>query len=225
MSLEQPLAIAHRGGNTLAKLEAAFAVNIAYSEIDLWFHRGRLEVRHDKAAWRLPIVWDRGALKLRWRKGLTFEVLLAAMGGRGRLLVDLKGEAEGLAAALAGSLKRAKAEESVAFCGGWAHLDRLSELLPQVQRFYTIGTLERLAALRPRLERGEIAGVSINWRVLTEEIASELKEKGVESIVVWTVETREAAERVMGWGASGIISDSLPLLVAIQDGSIEVEGS
>ena len=61
--------------------------------------------------------------------------------------------------------------------------------------------------------------------MLTEEIASELKEKGVESIVVWTVETREAAERVMGWGASGIISDSLPLLVAIQDGSIEVEGS
>lgn len=225
MTPPHPLTIAHRAGNQLQRLEEAIAAAVDYVEADLWLYRGRLEVRHEKTAGPLPILWDRWSLKPGWTPRLGLEELLAAAGEGGRLLLDLKGEDGELAEAVAKTLERAGAVDSVAFTSPtWEYLDRLSELLPGVSRFYTIGSLPRLAALRPRLERGEIAKVSIDSRILTAEIVAELGRTGVETIITWAVETAERARDVLAWGVSGITSDSLPLLVSIRDGRIGASG-
>ena len=220
-----PLTIAHRAGNQLHRLGEAIAAGVDYVEADLWLYRGRLEVRHEKTAGPLPVLWDRWSLKPSWTPRLSFEELLAALGDGGRLLLDLKGRDRELAEAVAKTLERAGAVDSVAFTSGtWWHLDRLSELLPGVPRFYTIGRRRRLAALRPRLERGEIAEVSIDSRILTAETVTELGRTGVETVITWAVETPERAREVLAWGVSGITSDTLALLVSVRDGRISASG-
>ena len=215
----RPLTIAHRAANRLSTLEEAFAAGVDYAEADVWFYRGRLEVRHDKTAGPLPILWERWSLKPGWARRLLLGDLLAA--ARGRLFLDLKGDAKELPEAVAEAVERAAAAGSVAFSTPtWAHLDWLAELLPQAPRFYTIGTVGQLTALRPRLERGEIAAVSIDSRILTGEIVSELKAMGVRTIVTWAVETPEAARQVLAWGVDGVTSKSLTLLAAIRSGEI-----
>ena len=216
-----PLTIAHRAGNRLSLLAEAFAAGVDYAEADVWLHRGRLEVRHDKTAGPLPILWERWSLKPGWAPRLSLADLLAAAAGRGRLLLDLKGRAGDLAGAAAEAIERAGAAESVAFSGAtWSHLDRLGELLPEAPRFYTAGSLRRLAEMRPRLERGEIAAVSIDSRILTEQIVAELRGAAVGAIITWAVETPAAARRVLAWGVSGVTSDSLTLLASIRDGQL-----
>ena len=225
MTPPHPLTIAHRAGNQLHRLEEATAAGVDYAEADLWLYRGRLEIRHEKTAGPLPVLWDRWSLKPSWTPRLGFEELLAAVGDGGRLLLDLKGRDGELAEAVAKTLERAGAVGSVAFTSGtWLHLDRLSELLPEAPRFYSIGSGPRLAALRSRLERGEIAKVSIDSRFLTAEIAAELGRTGVETIITWAVETAERAREVLAWGVSGITSDSLALLVSVHDGRISASG-
>lgn len=225
MSPPHLLTIAHRAGNRLERLREAIAAGVDYAEADLWLYRGRLEVRHEKTAGPLPVLWDRWSLKPSWTPRLSFEELLAAVGDGGRLLLDLKGRDGELAEALAKTLQRAGAADSVAFTSGtWLHLDRLSELQPEVPRFYSIGRWRRLAALRPQLERGEIAQVSIDSRMLTAEIVTELGRSGVETIITWAVETPERAREVLAWGVRGITSDSLPLLVSVGEGRISASG-
>ncbi len=223
----RPLIIAHRAGNNLADLTEAFAVGVDYAETDVWFHRGRLEVRHDKPAGPLPFLWDRWSLKPSWEPRLLLDEVLAAASRRGRLFLDLKGRETGLADAMHAAIERANAAGAVAFCGGWGHLDKLRELLPQAPALYTVGTLERLEELRPRLARrnmtgvSDVTGVSIDSRILTASIVSDLKEAGVETIVSWRVETEETARRLLSWGVNGFTSDSLALLAAIREGRIE----
>ena len=229
----RPLIIAHRAGNNLADLSEAFAVGVDYAETDVWFHRGRLEVRHDKTAGPLPFLWDRWSLKPSWEPRLLLDEVLAAASRRGRLFLDLKGRETGLADAMNAAIERADAVGAVAFCGGWRHLDRLRELVPQAPALYTVGTLERLEELRPRLARqdvkgvshvtgvSQVTGVSIDSRILTASIVSDLKEAGVETFVSWHVETEETARRLLSWGVNGFTSDSLALLTAIREGRIE----
>lgn len=217
----RPLIIAHRAGNNLADLAEAFAAGVDYAETDVWFHRGRLEVRHDKTAGPLPFLWDRWSLKPSWEPRLLLDEVLAAASRRGRLFLDLKGRDAGLADAMNAAIERADAAGAVAFCGGWRHLDGLRELVPQAPALYTVGTLERLEELRPRLARRDVTGVSIDSRILTASIVSGLREAGVETIVSWHVETEETVRRLLSWGISGFTSDSLALLASIREGRIE----
>lgn len=216
----RPITIAHRAGNHLDTLREALDAGVDYVEADVWSYRGRLEVRHEKTAGPLPILWDRWSLKPLWTPRPSLEEVLAATGGRGRLLLDLKGGAKDLAQDVARAVTQAGAAGSIAASGQWPHLDRLGKLLPLAPRFYAVGSRRRLRALRPRLEKREIAGVSIDSRILTAEMVRELKEAGVATVVTWAVETPEAVRQLLAWGVDGVSSDSLDLLVAIRDGRI-----
>ena len=221
----RPLAIAHRAGNNLKHLSEALAAGVDYAETDVWLHRGRLEVRHDKRLGPLPVLWSKRSLRPYWGRRLLLGEVLDAVRGHGRLLLDLKGDAEGLAPALAESIVSHGCEDAVAFTGGWDHLDRLAALLPQAHRYYTTGTPGRLAGLRPRLARGEIAGMAINSRFLTRAIVAELRAAGVERMITWGVVTREKARDVLAWGVSGVTADSLPLLAAIRSGELNASNA
>ena len=215
----QPLIVAHRAGNHLDKLAEAFALGVDYAETDVWLHRGRLEVRHEKTLWPLPLLYDRLRLYPGWMPRLLLrDVLLAAL-GQGKLFLDLKGVEPGLPDAVAAVIQQAGAEAIVAFSSPrWAFLDRLAELLPEATNFYTISNQERLAELRPRLNRGEIEAVSIHSRMLSTEIVQELKESGVRTMTTWAVETKADARRVLGYGVTGVTSKNLVLLAAIRKG-------
>lgn len=215
----QPL-VAHRAGNDLELLAEAFAAGVDYAEADVWRYRGRLEVRHDKTAGPLPFLWERWTLKPGWTRRLLLPELLAAA-GQGRLFLDLKGNDSDLPDAVAEAIERAGARDTVAFSTGeWSFLDRLAMLLPEAPRFYTLGRLDRLADLRPRLERREVPCASVDSRFLTQEIVSELRAGGVGPIVSWAVESPEDARRVLGYGA-GVTSKNLALLAAIREGKLE----
>ena len=218
-----PLTIAHRAGNDLSRLAEAAAAGVDYAETDLWLHRGRLEVRHDRTAGPLPFFWDRWSLMPKRYSLLRAEQVLAASPAP-KPLFDLKGRARGLAPALAKAIDAAGASERSAFCGHWGHLDRLAALLPSVPRYYTLGRLDDLSAFRPRLARRDIYGISIDSRFLTREIVAELREAGVTSIITWAVETAEDAARVFDYGVSGVTSDSLELLISIRKGEVAPPG-
>lgn len=204
--LPHPLTIAHRAGNELSKLRAALAAGVDYAEADVWFNRGLLEVRH-----------DRTAVFARFRGQLLLSDLLTAASA-GNVLLDLKGTAAGLAEALVEVIERAGARDRVAVCGEWVHLDRLAESLPSVPRFYAIDTSQRLVALSAKLNRREVAGVSIDRRLVTAEVVAELKQRGVETIVAWTVGTLTEGRRLLACGVNGVTSDSLRLLTEIREG-------
>ncbi|MEX0786283.1 MAG: glycerophosphodiester phosphodiesterase, partial [Dehalococcoidia bacterium] len=215
----QPL-VAHRAGNDLAALAKAFATGVDFAEADVWLRRGRLEVRHDKTAGPLPFLWERWTLKPGWTPRLLLHDVLAAASGHGRLFIDLKGSEARIPDAVAGAVRQAGAGDSVAFSTPtWPFLDRLAELLPDAPLFYTLGKIERLAELRPRLARREIRCVSVDSRILTQEIMLELRAGGVGPVVSWAVETPEDARRVLGWGA-GVTSKDLALLAAIRNGEL-----
>lgn len=216
----RPLLIAHRHGNDLTKLADAFTAGVDYAETDVWYDRGRLEVRHEKTAGPLPFLWDRWYLKPGWTSRLCVEDVLARALGRGKLLLDLKGNAPELAGVLATAVQAANAESQVALTGGWGHLDRLAELLPGAPRFYSVGNERRLAAIGPRLARREVPAMSIDSRVVTAALVEELRDAGVGPIISWHVETAEHARALLSWGVSGITSGSLALLTAIREGRV-----
>lgn len=215
---DRPLVIAHRAGNSLERLTEAFSARMDYAETDVWLYRGRLEVRHAKTAGPLPFLWERWSLKPAWSRRLLVSEVLVAAKDHGRLLLDLKGDAEGLAAALANAVEAERAHDYVAFTGLWPHLDRLAVLLPDVPRFYTVGRPERLDDLRQRLPKRDIVAVTINHRLLTEAVVSELSGLGVERLVAWTVNDPARARAIIEWGGGGITSDDLDLLRSIRAG-------
>ena len=212
----RPLTIAHRAGNDLAALAEAFAAGVDYAEADVWLFRGRLEVRHDKTGGPLPFLWERWSLKPAWTPRLLLREVLAEAAGKGRLFIDLKGQADALVKKVAAAVSASGAEESVAFSTPeWSHLDRIAKLLPQAPLFYTIGSLARLEERRPRLQQGAITALSVQSRILTAELVSEFREMGVNTIVTWGIETADDAQRVLEWGVSGVTSRNLSLLVSL----------
>ncbi len=215
-----PITIAHRAGNGLAALAQAFDAGADYAEADVWHRRGRVEVRHDKTAGPLPFVWDRWSLKPSLGRRLLLDDLLRATAGRGKLFLDMKGDAPGLATAVAMIASETQMRDRVAASGNWQHLDRLAQLLPGAPRFYSVGSLRQCDALRPRLARRDIPGVSIDSALLSPAIVEELRQAGVRLIVTWHVETKEQAGRVLGWGVDGITSRNLALLAAIRRGEV-----
>jgi hypothetical protein len=214
-----PITIAHRAGNNLAKLDAVFDLGIEFAEADVWWRRGKLEVRHDKPAGPIPFLWDRWSLRPD-RNVLAFGKLLDASLARGKLFLDLKGTSSQLAMAVVAEAQRRNATGIIAASGNWPHLDSMAKLLPGVRLFYSVGSLVRLESLRPRLAKRAIAGISIDGAFLTREIVDELKDSGVETIVSWHVDTVEHAREVLGWGVRGITTSNLELLVALHRGEV-----
>ena len=119
------LLIAHRAGNDLKLLSQAFAVGVDYAEADVWLYRKRLEVRHDKIAGLLPLLWDRWSLRPGWKPRLVLSQVVRAAAGRGKLYLDLKGEEQALPAVLTAELKLMGVSGMSFSSPVWWYLDEL----------------------------------------------------------------------------------------------------
>ena len=203
---------AHRAGNEVHLLQHALSANVDWIEVDIWYAHGRLHARHERALWRLPILYDRWRVRLRPRL-LPLAELLRIVGRRAGIFIDLKGLHPRLPAAIVRVVREADAIERVAVCGqNWELLDEVGRLEPRIPLYYSFGNAQHTALYRARDALGSRAtGVSVARWLLDEKTVARFHADGLR-VIAWTVNDADEAARLTGWGVDGITSDRLDLL-------------
>ena len=233
-----PLRIAHAYGNTEERLETALEADIDAIELDVWFRTEQIWVRHEPRQEPFPVLIDKRMrghslpplsfpLGRRWYirldvNRLKLDEVLAAVGGRKRLLIDVKGvyharQNLAFARALVQAIRKYGAESWAAVCGQfWPVLDDVRreaadlEVRYSVERVYQWEKFMRLVGEDERVRR-----VCIEHRFLNEERTRFIEDRGVD-LYCWTVDNPEEARRLVAAGADGIISNNLALLAELR---------
>jgi glycerophosphoryl diester phosphodiesterase len=210
---DQPLlTVAHRAGNKLADLRAALEAGVDLVEADIHRYRGALEVRHRKAVGP-HLYWEKWCEVNRRSSIVLPELaeLLAAVGDRPRLMLDLKGPSLGVATHVAEELRAAVPGLGVAVCTKqWRMLDAFAAD-PHVRKVYSAGDPVQLRRLRAVLRGRRVAGLSIRRELLTPAVVAELRQ-ATDLVMVWPVDTEAALAHARRLGATGVISKNLPML-------------
>lgn len=208
------LAVAHRAGNSIARLREAGALGVDVVECDVHSLRERLEVRHLKTAGPLPFLWDRWELAPGWTPRLGLGEVLEA-GGRGPLLMlDLKTRRRAAGRSVADLLESRAAARPVLVCGRfWPSVDHVAARLPYVRPVLSARNVRELTSLRRRLAGNGPApyGVSLHVSLLDREEVADLRTR-VEVVMTWPVNNLDLLDRVVGLGANAIISDEPDVL-------------
>jgi len=213
---QHPLLIAHRAGNHLDALAPAADAGAHLIEIDVWFHRGRLEVGHDKTLGPVPLRWDRWSLGLGWRRKVLLPEILSQLPPHIEPMFDLKGHHPGLPAALLHAIEQHLPNRPYAVSSQtWAYLDHfLHDDHARVVR--SVGSTEALQLLREDLDSWPGAGVGFQFKLLTPEVIAELRER-TPLIVTWTINDLEQARTLIRQGVGGIITDNLDVIRALRE--------
>jgi glycerophosphoryl diester phosphodiesterase len=207
----RPLAVAHRAGNRLPCLRAAEELGVDYVEADVWLHRGRLEVRHEKTAGPLPVLWDRWSLSRGWSPRFGLAQLVQSARPDTILLLDLKGLNRDLPRLVLATLAEHAPGRPFAVCSqNWDFVDAIREH-PDATAFYSVGNPRQLRSLANRLDRAGRHAVSINSRLLDAATVRAIKERSA-AVVPWRVHTAAHARQLLDWGVDGINADDLSLL-------------
>jgi hypothetical protein len=200
--------VAHRAGNDPSQLAIAIEVGVDRVEADVHRFRGELEVRHARTFGPMPVLWDRWELHgPRTVRTRLDEVLDLAPDGR--LYLDLKGVDPGLGPAVVAAVRRRHTDVVVA-ARRWGHLEAIRgtpgvRIVPSAGRAWQV---ERLLAHRPE-RRWD--GIAVHERLLDEQTAARLLDRAP-VIYSWAVDDSATAQRLLGIGVTGIISDDLALL-------------
>jgi glycerophosphoryl diester phosphodiesterase len=232
----RPLLIAHAYGDRRDLLEKALAAGVDAIEVDAWLRGGRLWARHERRLGPLPVLFDwrryayhglgpwalpvgRAYVRLDARP-LPLDEVLATIGGRCRLLIDVKGEGDrsyvaGYVAALERLLATTGPGQAM-LCGQeWRVLDAALGALPGLPVRYSLERPQQWERLWPRLRSGfRPDGLCLHWALVQEQRTSLLAEMGL-PFYVWTVDDPALASRVVALGAEGIITNRLDLLEAL----------
>jgi glycerophosphoryl diester phosphodiesterase len=205
--------IAHRAGNDRAALEQALSAGVDAVEADLRWDGGRIVARHARRLPFLPLYWDHWHLRLDRSPQLTLDEFLEQVRGRARPYLDLKAPTRPLLSALLEALRRHNAmKEAEVSTGHWRLLAELRRAEPDLRLVRTVGNRRHLAALLALPRDDPLrAGVVIDRDLLDEELARRLRSV-CQTLYVWGINDPEDARRVIGWGATGVIADSLELL-------------
>ena len=205
-----PFFVAHRAGNDLAQLRAAEALGIDLVEADIRLSRGRLEVRHLKTLGPMPVLWDRWRLANPFAPRLELHELLAAVGPRTELMLDLKGSSPRLAEGVLSALRPLLDRRRLIVCArGWALLE-LFEGLPGVRTVYSAGNARQLRALLLRGHGRRLQGVSVHERLLNPAIVAEILSVA-DLVMTWPANAAGRARELAAMGVDGLITDRLDL--------------
>jgi glycerophosphoryl diester phosphodiesterase/membrane-associated phospholipid phosphatase len=211
LDVSRPFAIAHRHANDPHLLSAAREAGADVIEADLWLHRGQLELRHSKTLGPIPILWDRWSLERGWTERYTLRELLERAEDGYVLMLDLKGRNRDLPGRLVRELRRTPLNAPVLVCSqNWPLLEQLREV-PEVRVVHSIGNWRQLREAWPRLERGEIDIVSIQFRLLSRETVRTLK-RHASIVCSWPINSDERLQKALEWGVDGINSDELDIV-------------
>jgi len=186
-------------------------------EADLRWDGGRIVTRHARRLPFLPLYWDHWHLRLDRSPQLTLDEVLERARGRARPYLDLKVAARPLPRALLETLRRHNAlKEAEVSTGHWRLLAELRRSEPDLRLIRSVGSRRHLTALLALPSDDPLrAGVAIDRDLLDEELARVLRAQGL-TLYVWGIDDLEDARRVIGWGATGVIADSLELLRALK---------
>lgn len=211
-STPEPLLVAHRAGNTLSGLREAheLAVDVVEADVHLW--GGRLELRHMKRLGPVGVYWDRWELHRDVEVPLL-EQMLDEVRPEARLLLDLKGVDPRLPAALEKLLRSRAPGRAVSVCSrNWRLLSRFRSM-GEIDIVHSVGNARQLSRLRRLVASGQVNAVSIDQRLLTPAVASELVSR-VSGVWAWTVNSVPEMERLRAWGIGGLITDRPAVLKA-----------
>ena len=209
----RPVAIAHRAGNDLARLEHATSIGADLVELDVWLRRGRLEVRHAKTVGPLPLLRERWRLSPGWGPRLELEAVIEAAGSDVQLMVDLKSETLALSEGIVAAFDRQVSGATYAVTTREWWLLEPFEGRDGVCLIPSAAWPHELAELMPTLG-DRFHARSMHITLVEPALMSELAGRGV-STFVWPVNTAAELERVLGAGAAGVNSDNLDLLAQV----------
>ena len=195
--------VAHRAGNSLARLHDAERLGVALVEADIRLWRGRLEVRHLKTVGPLPILWDKWRLANPFAPRLELRDLLVRARRETQLLLDLKGRNRTL-----GELVREALPDGrlVTVCARSRALLEPFADLEHVRLFQSVGSRRQLHTLLRTADSMTLDGVSIHERLLDERVVEALRGRGA-TVISWPVNTLERARELARLGIQGLISD------------------
>lgn len=212
---ERPLLIAHRAGNHLEQLAPAASAGAQIIEIDVWFHRGRVEVGHDKTLGPIPLRWDRWSLALGRSRQLSISDVLTRFPADAKPMFDLKGTDPRLPERLQRAIEEDFPGRAYTVSSqNWAYLDEFLGA-DRAHVIRSVGSTEMLQQMRRDLETWSGAGIGLNQELLTNEVIDELRQ-ATPLIVTWTVNDLERALDLVRRGVGGIITDRLAVIRAMR---------
>lgn len=195
--------VAHRAGNSLARLQHAERLGVALVEADIRLWRGRLEVRHLKTVGPLPILWDKWRLANPFSPRFELRDLLIKARRETQLLLDLKGRNRRLAELVRDALPDGRL---VTVCArNRALLEPFADL-EHVRLFQSVGSRRQLRTLLRTADGVALDGVSIHERLLDERVIEALQGRGA-TVMSWPVNSLERAGELARLGIQGLISD------------------
>jgi glycerophosphoryl diester phosphodiesterase len=208
---------AHGAGNSRRALQLALDAGVDLVEVDVWYANGRLHARHERAVWRLPVIYDKWRVELR-PELFSLTDLLFLVGDHARVLVDVKGANPRLPSAIAAAVRSADAAGRVAICGQyWPVLDAIAREEPRLDLYHSLGQRKHFAIYRqatPQPDGVRVAGVSALHKLLTEADVRLFQARGLR-VIAWTVNKAAEAGKLADWGVDGITSDRLDLLAQL----------
>jgi glycerophosphoryl diester phosphodiesterase len=229
----RPLVFAHRGGsglapeNTIRAFDNGVALGADGLELDVHLSRdGIVVVHHDRlldrtTALRGPIA-SRDAAELRRAEVPSLAEVLGRYRDR-RIIVEMKVNHPELAAATLDVIRAAGAVERVCLGSFGRRVLRAARAIePNIA---TSGAREevRLALYRSwvrwPVSRTGYCGYQIpeyagRTRVVSPRFVDDAHRAGL-GVQVWTVDTAEAAHRLLGWGVDALITDRPDVIVPI----------
>jgi glycerophosphoryl diester phosphodiesterase len=229
----RPLVFAHRGGsalapeNTMAAFDNGIALGADGLELDVHLSRdGVVVVHHDRlldrtTALRGPI-GERTAEELRRADVPALADVLARHRDH-RIIVEMKVNAAALAAATIEVIRRAGAVDRV--CLGSFGLRVLRAARAIEPAIATSGAREevrwalyrswcRWPVSRVGYSGYQIPEMSGGTRVVSPRFVEYAHDAGL-GVQVWTVDTPEAARRLLGWGVDALITDRPDVIVPL----------
>jgi glycerophosphoryl diester phosphodiesterase len=229
----RPLVFAHRGGSALApeNTMAAFDNGLAHGadglELDVQLSRdGGVVVHHDRTLDRTtclrgPIA-DRTTGELR-AAGVPMLAEVLARHRDVRVIVELKVNREDLARAAVDVVRKADAVDRVCFGSfGRRVLRSVRALEPAIATSAAFEEV-RWALYRSRcrwpVTRVAYSGYQVpelagRTRVVSERFVRDAHRADL-AVQVWTVDTEEAARRLLAWGVDALISDRPDVVVPV----------
>ena len=229
----RPLVFAHRGGsalapeNTIAAFDNAIALGADGLELDVHLARdGVVVVHHDKTLDRTtnlsgPVL-ARTADELD-RAGVPTLARVLARYPELQVIIELKVNSVALARAVVGAVDAAGAAPRVCLGSfGRRALRAARQLAPAIA---TSAAREEVrwalyrARVRWPVSRVAYGGYQIpEWagrtRVVSPRFIEYAHRAGL-GVQVWTVDTEEAARRLLGWGADALITDRPDIMVPL----------
>lgn len=205
-----PALIAHAAGNSAQLARAGREAGADFLEVDLWVHGGRFEARHERAAYPLPLLFEKWYLRFAPRRPYGLAELLRENAGRTGIFLDLKNGGETAAELVRRSIDDAEvAPRLIASAQQWTILRAVRRLCPEVETFYSIDVPAKLDLFLSIADRDkQPRGVSCRHELLTAHLVQRLHDRGM-LVVAWTVDEVERAHVLAAWGVDGITTHNV----------------